>query len=94
MFNNPLSFKGRIGRIEYLITFIVFWAFAIGLTLAVNQENSNVLSFVKLVVSYFLITQGAKRCHDFGKSGWFQLIPFFFVYMLIKEGEEGRNKWG
>jgi len=94
MFNNPLSFNGRIGRIEYLITFIVFWAFAIGLTLVVNQENSNILSFVKLVVSYFLITQGAKRCHDIGKSGWFQLIPFFFVYMLIKKGEGGRNKWG
>jgi uncharacterized membrane protein YhaH (DUF805 family) len=93
MFNNPLSFKGRIGRIEYLITFIGFWAFAIGLHLTVNQENSNVLSFVKLVVSYVLIAQGAKRCHDFSKSGWFQLIPFFFIYMLIKKGDEGSSEW-
>lgn len=93
MFNNPLSFKGRIARIEYLITFIVFWVFAIGLHLIVNQENSNILSFVKLVVSYVLIAQGAKRCHDINKSGWFQLIPLFFIYMLIKKGNEGRNKW-
>lgn len=93
MFNNPLSFNGRIGRLEYLITFIVFWVFAISLHLIVNQENSNVLSFVKLVISYVLFAQGAKRCHDFSKSGWLQLIPFFFIYMLIKKGDEERNKW-
>ena len=94
MFNNPLSFKGRIGRIEYLISFIVFCVFAIGLNLIVNQANSNILSFVKLFISYFFIAQGAKRCHDFGMSGWFQLIPLFVIYMMIKKGKEGRNRWG
>ncbi|SFZ94429.1 Protein of unknown function [Flaviramulus basaltis] len=87
MFTRPLSFKGRIGRIEYLLTLIVFCFFAIGLTLIVNQENSNILSFVKLIVSYLLIAQGAKRCHDIGRSGWFQLIPFYFIWMLLAKGK-------
>ena len=76
MFNKPLSFNGRIGRLEYLISFLIFWIFAIGLTVLVNQENSNILSLTKLIVSYSFLAQGAKRCHDIGRSGWFQLIPF------------------
>jgi uncharacterized membrane protein YhaH (DUF805 family) len=88
MFNKPLSFTGRIGRLEYLISFIIFWSIAIGLTIIANEENSNILSFVKLIVSYFFIAQGAKRCHDLGRSGWFQLIPFYFIWMLIAKGLE------
>ena len=93
MFNKPLSFNGRIGRLEYLISFLFFWIFAIGLTVLVNEGNSNILSLIKLIVSYFFIAQGAKRCHDIGRSGWFQLIPFYFIWMLIAKGQDDSNEY-
>ncbi len=83
MFSKPLSFNGQIGRVEYLISFLIFWIFAIGLSVIANQGNSNILSLIKIIVSYFLIAQGAKRCHNIGKSGWHQLIPFYFIWMLL-----------
>jgi uncharacterized membrane protein YhaH (DUF805 family) len=31
-----------------------------------------------------LISCGARRMHDVGKSGWFQLIPFYNLYLLVQ----------
>ena len=93
MFSKPLSFNGRIGRLEYFISFVVFWVFAIGLTILANQENFNFLSLIKILVSYFFVAQGAKRCHDIGRSGWFQIIPFFFIWMLIAKGQDDSNEY-
>jgi uncharacterized membrane protein YhaH (DUF805 family) len=47
-----------------------------------------------VMASWFLITQNTKRCHDIGKSGWWQLIPFFSVWLLLKKGDEGDNSYG
>lgn len=43
---------------------------------------------------WFFIAQCTKRCHDRGISGWFQLIPFFVIVLLIAEGNQGVNKYG
>lgn len=93
MFSKPLSFNGRIDRLEYFLSFVTFWVLAIGLTVLANQENFNFLSLIKIIVSYFFVAQGAKRCHDIGRSGWFQLIPFFFIWMLIVKAQDDTNKY-
>ena len=41
-------------------------------------------------IMWFLLAQGAKRCHDTGRSGWWQLIPMFW----IAKGEIKANKYG
>ena len=43
---------------------------------------------------YFLIAQGAKRCHDRGNTGWYQLIPFYGLWMLFGDGDIGTNNYG
>ena len=43
---------------------------------------------------WFIWAQGAKRCHDRGNSGWYQIIPFYGLWMLFAEGEIGTNEYG
>jgi uncharacterized membrane protein YhaH (DUF805 family) len=42
----------------------------------------------------FMLAQGLKRCHDTGNSGWLQLIPGFFFWMMLAPGDPDRNKYG
>jgi uncharacterized membrane protein YhaH (DUF805 family) len=56
--------------------------------------------FAGLVLFYvpiylFFFAQGAKRCHDMGYNGWWQIVPFFIIWMIFGKGEEGiSNKYG
>jgi len=96
MFSNPFSFNGRIRRTEYGISFIISSILIIVISSAV-QENYELglLLFLYIPLMVFLYAQGAKRCHDRGNSGWYQIIPFYSLWMLFGEGEEGiSNKYG
>ena len=41
-----------------------------------------------------LCYKATQRCHDIGKSGWYQLIPFFYLALLFIPGQNKENKWG
>ena len=45
-------------------------------------------------VIWLLLAQGAKRCHDLGHSGWYQLIPFYVFWMLFEDGDRLVNEYG
>lgn len=49
---------------------------------------------IRRLVVWFLLAQGAKRCHDRGNSGWWQLIPFYYLWMFFADGEIGDNEYG
>ena len=96
MFKNPFSFEGRIRRTEYGLSFIILYvyAFVIGIVIGL-LELGEALMYLFLIPSYWFIwAQGAKRCHDRGNSGWFQLIPFYALWMLFQDGEPGPNQYG
>jgi len=43
---------------------------------------------------WFYLAQGAKRCHDIGNSGFYQIIPLYFLVMIFSEGYGGENEYG
>ena len=92
MFKNPFSFDGRIRRTEYGITSIIYVIVYFFMLAAVQLEPLVLLILVPLL--WFLWAQGAKRCHDRGNSGWWQIIPFYNLWMLFADGDPGENYYG
>ena len=95
------SFEGRIKRLEYIMTFIVYYVILcsfefISPNLAVADEpvESLIWLVVFFVLSWVIIAQGAKRCHDRNNSGWYQIIPLYFLWMIFAEGDVGKNNYG
>lgn len=109
MFSSPLSFKGRIGRLEYGLSFLGYWLFTcvLGLWLLIYFIDSKeipgegigflLLPWLFLLLPFslwILLTQGAKRCHDLGHSGLWQFIPFYLFWMILAKGDKGVNQYG
>ena len=91
MFQAPFSFKGRIRRLEFGITFIFITIFQSIIRIGYYEEW---MLFLTIPVMWFQWAQGAKRCHDRNCSGWWQLVPFYALWMLFGDGEYGDNKYG
>jgi uncharacterized membrane protein YhaH (DUF805 family) len=49
---------------------------------------------IGIVNVWFILAQGAKRCHDMGFVGWWQLIPLSPFALLLIRGNRGANKYG
>jgi uncharacterized membrane protein YhaH (DUF805 family) len=96
MFKNPFSFDGRIRRLEYGLSFIIYLvAYFLVIALTASGNGAGLIAMLMLIpMLWFLWAQNAKRCHDLGRSGWWQLIPFYGFVMLFVDGDEGRNEYG
>ncbi len=95
-------FEGRATRSEYwyfvlINTVITFILIVIG-----NSMGNNLLDTVySLAVFIPTIAVTARRLHDIGKSGWWQLILFIpilgfiiLLIFLIKDSMPFENKYG
>jgi len=98
MFKNTFSFKGRIRRIEYCISFIVYFIPAVIINDIIEQSYhpSDILLLLLFMIPlyWFILAQGAKRCHDRGNSGWYQIIPFYILWMFLGDSDVGINEYG
>ncbi|MEP7256545.1 MAG: DUF805 domain-containing protein [Ferruginibacter sp.] len=99
MFKKSFSFEGRIRRTEYGLSFIIYLCLLTIIQMIFvddsNPSNTSPLFLILAIpIIWFLISQGAKRCHDMGNSGWFQLIPFYFFWMLFADSNVGANEYG
>lgn len=91
-----VEFNGRAGRPE-------FWWFAlftlvVGLVVGWVSDILGMLANLALLLPSLAV--GARRLHDMGKSGWFQLlwfIPFLgwavMIYFLVQPSA-GPNQYG
>ena len=97
MFENAFSFDGRIRRTEYGISLIIQFiaGFIVELIAGATSEPGVILMFLFYIpLLWFSWAQAAKRCHDLGNSGWWQLIPFYGLWLLFQDGQVGENEYG
>ena len=87
------SFDGRIRRRDYWFVNI-----GAGIAMALAETLSEAAPVIYLIIMILLMwisfAAGAKRCHDLGHNGWWQLIPFYSLWMAFQEGERRGNKYG
>ncbi len=93
MFKNPFSFEGRIRRMEYGISLIIYVITYI-ITFSLIGLFGMVGWALLIPTVWFLWAQGAKRCHDIDRSGWMQLIPFYVFFLLFENGDQRTNSYG
>jgi uncharacterized membrane protein YhaH (DUF805 family) len=96
MFKNPFSFDGRIRRTEYGLTLIIYVVLAtiINLIIEESRGDAGILGLAYIPMLWVLWAQGAKRCHDVGNNGWWQLIPFYGFWLIFQDGQPGSNQYG
>ena len=85
---------------EYGLSLIIYFvlylaiAFSAGILNDTQSSPSQLLLFLLIPLFWFMLAQGTKRCHDLGNSGWYQLIPFYGLFMLFGNGDAHANKYG
>lgn len=109
-FVSMFSFKGRIGRLEFFLSWFVYiliniivrtLSFYIGYNSVYYDLEGGAIILLILVIPLYIaslwfgLSQAARRCHDMGYSGWMQLIPIFNPFVLFfAKGEPFVNKFG
>lgn len=94
MFKNPFSFNGRIKRTEYGISFVIYLSLYLFVRIMIDKGGSDAAFAILFIpIFWFSWAQSAKRCHDLNKSGWWQLIPFYFFVLLFSKGDQWANQY-
>lgn len=61
-----------------------------------DEDGAGAIIYLITLVPFlwFILAQGCKRCHDRNNSGWYQIIPFYVLWMLFADGDVGENDYG
>ncbi len=98
MFQHVFSFEGRIRRLEFGLTFLIYLLYSLPMNVLSEGDISAGFALIWLMllipVMWALFAQGTKRCHDIGVKGWWQLVPFFYLWMIFQDGDSGTNQYG
>jgi uncharacterized membrane protein YhaH (DUF805 family) len=96
-FKKIISFKGRISQREYGLTMLIYCAYCFSLGFFDRLaffDSYDLVPPLFIPALWIINSQGAKRCHDLGHSGWHQLIPLYVFCLLLGGSDYGENKYG
>lgn len=92
------EFEGRATVQQYWM--FTLWCFIFSIILEVVGEEI-VSSLFSLILLFPSLGIGARRLHDIGKSGWWQLLWFIpiigwviIIVFLVTKGDQGQNGFG
>ncbi len=91
------SAQGRINRRKYFFLTLLLSSIVPLISMIDSESTPLFLGLLFLLLSYSAFCFHIKRLHDFGFSGWWTLaIPtmIFGLFLLLKKGTEGVNKYG
>jgi len=98
------NFQGRATRSEYwwfyLFQILLTWGASIVGSLTLGDSGDMLSSLVSLALLLPSIAVGSRRLHDTGRSGWWQLLVFtiigiiLLIVWLASDGEKAANKYG
>jgi len=85
-----MKFKGRASRTAY------FWwsLFTVVLSFLLSSINSSLGDLGSLVTLLPSIAVAIRRVHDVDRAGWFILVPFYNLYLVLRRGDSGENRFG
>lgn len=84
-FSKYATFEGRASRSEY------WWFFL----LTYVGGNIPVVGWIIAIAAFIpSIAVAARRLHDTGHSGWWQLCPIYNLVLLATASDEGANEYG
>lgn len=100
--NHYFDFKGRATRKEYWMFALFYLVIYILLSIVDYMIGMQILTFLfSLALLVPHIALAARRLHDTGKSGWWQvivLVPFvgwvIAIVLLALKGHDTDNKYG
>jgi uncharacterized membrane protein YhaH (DUF805 family) len=89
------NFKGKMTRSDFWLyyLFAFLWVIIIALILAPLSLIVGAGVFAGLVPVLLLLAVSrfgahARRLHDVGKSGWWQFVPIYSLYLYLKPSSE------
>ena len=103
-FSNYTNFNGRGSRSEYWWFCLFAWSLSLGGSLMDSSTGGNgegMMYWIAVLVTALPgLAAGARRLHDVGKSGWWQLLYFTvigiipMVIWMTTEGNKKNNLYG
>lgn len=96
---------GRINQRQYLVSLVsaVFYSIIMGaIAIEINSDRrhkeevlAGTIFFVgETIIVWFFASKTAQRLHDCGYSGWYQLLPIYYIMLLFIPSQPNENKYG
>lgn len=100
---NYARFQGRARRKEYWMFFLINFIITILLEILAAASDAFSILFLLYTIAVILpsLAVGARRLHDTGKTGWWQLLPLIpiiggivLIVFFCQDSQEDDNTYG
>ena len=93
-FTGKNGFQGRMTRSEFWWWLLWFWLFSLiigffDISNPIGNDDIGWISRIFLAVCFFpYVSNGIKRMHDIGRTGWWILVPIvnWIMFLLPSDG--------